>query len=360
MVLKRKITFVLYSIMVLCQIVALCGCDSKSEYNKNMDSAEVSAKIKIGFSMDTLLVERWQKDRDIFVARAQELGAEVLVQNANNDGSQQINQVKYLLEQGINILVIIPHDSDTSATLVQLARKKGIKVISYDRLIRNANVDMYISFDNNKVGNLMAEYITKNVPSGNYIILNGAKTDYNSYMFNNGYKKVLQPYIDNGKISIIEEMWAENWRPESAFKCIEGTLHDGKKIDAIIAANDSLAGAAVEALAEKRLAGRVAVVGHDADLDGCQRVVEGTQLMTVYKPIDKIAKAAAEIAVKMINGEKVEVDKSIYDGKFEVPYYVIDPLPVTKRNMVETVVNDGFHRLEEVYRNIPKAQWPAN
>lgn len=325
-----------------------------------MDSAQVPAKIKIGFSMDTLLVERWQKDRDIFVARAQELGAEVLVQNANNDSTQQDSQVKFLLEQGINILVIIPHDSESSSSLVQLAKKQGIKVISYDRLVRNANVDLYISFDNNKVGELMAQNIIKAVPSGNYVILNGAKTDNNSFMFNDGYKKILNPYIDNGKINIIAEMWADNWRPESAFKCVEDTLQKGKKIDAIIAANDSLAGAAIEALAEKRLAGKVAVAGHDADLDGCQRVVEGTQLMTVYKPIDKIAKAAAEISVKMVNGEKIEMNRSISDGKYDIPYYVIEPIAVTKWNITDTVVNDGFHRLEEVYRNLPKAKWPAN
>ena len=116
----------------------------------------------------------------------------------------------------------------------------------------------------------------------------------------------------------------------------------------------------LSALADIPTGFQVAVVGHDADLDGCQRVVEGTQLMTVYKPIDKIAKAAAEIAVKMVNGEKTEVENRISDGKYEVPYYIIEPVPVTKRNMVETIVEDGFHRLEEVYRNIPKEQWPAN
>ena len=351
---------VLFSLLILCCVLFLWGCKAQSGNNAEQGTEALPPKVKIGFSMDTLLVERWQKDRDIFTARAQELGAEVLVQNANNDGSQQINQAQYLLKQGIDTLVIIPHDSETSSSIVQMAKKQGVKVISYDRLIRNANVDIYISFDSSKIGELMAEHVTGKADSGNYILLNGSKTDNNSFLLNSGFKKILQPYIEKGRIKIIAEIWAENWRPESAFRCVEETLQSGERVDAVIAANDNLAGAAIEALSEKRLAGKIPVAGHDADLDGCQRVVEGTQLMTVYKPIDKLAKAAAEIAVKMAEGEKAEADKSIYDGRYTVPYYVIESTPVTKSNMADTVIKDGFHRLEEVYKYIPKPLWPAN
>lgn len=310
--------------------------------------------MKIGFSMGPVQEDRWQRDRDIFVARAKELGAEVIVQNANEDNDEQLNQVKYLIEQGIDVLVIIPHDANEAVSAVQLAKKAGIKVIAYDRLVLNADIDLYISFDNVRVGEIMAEYIIRKAPRGNYIIINGSETDYNSFMFNEGYYKVLQDYIDQDKIKIIDEVWAKDWKHEYAFNCVEENLQMGRHIDAIIAANDNLATAAIEALAERRLAGKVGVVGHDADIIGCQRVVEGTQLMTVYKPINLIAKAAAENAVKMIKGEEVSVNSEIHNGKNMVPYYMIQPIPITKHNMDEIIIGGGFHRAEDVYRNVPK------
>jgi len=347
-------------LMVLCFFFSSsCGSNSNVDLHADKEAGQGRA-IKIGFSMDTLKEERWQRDRDVFVAKAKELGAEVIVQNANNDSGEQEEQVRYLLEQGIDVLVIVPHDAEKAASIVQMAKKEGVKVISYDRLVRNANVDLYISFDNVKVGELMAGYVASKVPTGNYVIVNGAKTDYNSYMYNKGYKNSLKTFIESGDITVINEVWAEDWMPEEASRCIEVTLREGKRIDAVIAANDSLAGAAIEALAEQRLAGQVAVAGHDADLAGCQRVVEGTQLITVYKPIDSIAKTAAEITIKVAKGEEISTGNSINDGKYDVPYYMIQPVPVTKENMYDTVIQDGFHRLEDVYRNVPETEWPSD
>lgn len=341
--------------LVLASVIGGCGGPPARETAGTKDA---NKKIKIGFSMDTLVQERWIRDRDIFVARASELGAEVIVQIASGDGGDQERQAQYLLEQGINVLVIIPHDADKAASIVHAAKSRGVRVISYDRLVKNAATDLYISFDNIKVGELMAGALAKKVPEGNYVIINGTKLDNNAYMFNQGYKNVLNPLIAEKKITLVDEQWVNEWRYEDAFNYVESDLRTGKEIDAIVAANDTLAGAAVDALSEMRLAGKVAVVGHDADLDGCQRVVEGTQLATIYKPIDKIAKAAAEYAVKMAQGGKVEADDVIFDGKTDVPYYKIEPLLVTKDNMMQVIIGDDFHRLEEVYMNIPKQDWP--
>lgn len=350
-----------FGFLVLCVIVLslVNGCSISSE--KQVKPSEIESDgIKIGFLMDTLKEERWQRDRDIFVASAKELGAEVIVQNGNNDSEEQISQMKYLLEQNVDLLVVVPHDAEKAATLVQMAKKEGKKVISYDRLVKFANVDLYISFDNVKIGSLMAEHVLKAVPKGNYLIINGANTDFNSYMYNQGIKKVLQSHISNGDIRIIGETWTEDWKPEEAAKYVESKLIEGSKIDAIIAANDSLAGAIIEVLSERRLAGKIPVTGHDADLAGCQRVVEGTQLMTIYKPIDKLAKHAAEIAIKMAKGEQVEISHEIFDGKQNVPCVEIQPTAVTKDNVAGTVIQDGFHKLEDVYKFVPKSQWPSN
>jgi D-xylose transport system substrate-binding protein len=149
--------------------------------------------IKIGLSMATLQEERWRRDRDYFAERVKQLGGELIAQNANNDHQEQMQQVEYLLNQQIDILVIVPHDLNQAAAAVQMAKRAGVKVISYDRLIRNAPLDLYISFDVVKVGEFMAEYLVNRVPRGNYVIINGAPTDNNGYLLNQGYKNILNP-----------------------------------------------------------------------------------------------------------------------------------------------------------------------
>lgn len=351
--------FVRTALVLICLILLIIpGCTAEDVIQAPPQGEDQESVIKVGFSMGSTVQERWQRDRDIFVARAKELGAEVLVQNANNDHDEQMRQVRYLIDQGIDILVIIPHDAERSVEAVRMANRAGIKVISYDRLIRNAGADLYISFDNVKVGEYKAKALLKAVPKGNYVIIRGAPTDYNSVMLYQGYMNVLGEPIRNGDIKIVNEAPAHDWAYEEAFKFVEKTLEEGTEIHGIIAANDTLAYAAVEALSEKRLAGKVAVVGQDADLSACQRVVEGTQLMTVYKPIDKLAKAAAEAAVKMVKGEDLGVEETIFDGTYQVPYQTMEPIPVTVENMMDTIVKDSFHRLEDIFINVPKDQWP--
>jgi len=348
----------LYRRMVISLVIISIGSFWVFEVNKKTSQITIPNKIKIGLCMDSLIIERWQIDRDVFMARAKELGADVIVQNAGSDSNEQINQIKYLIAQGVDVLVIVPNDSDTLVPVVTMAKKKGIKVISYDRIIRKGNVDLYITFDNKRVGEIMGEAIEKKVPKGNYIIINGNKQDYNAIEFNKGYMGVLNSSIKSGDIKIINEIWSENWNEEEAIKCVEETIASGLKIDGIVAANDGLAQAVIEVLSENRLAGKVSVVGGDADLSACQRVVEGLQLMTIYKPIVKMAQDAAEAAVKMGKGENVIGNDQINDGLFNVTALREYSTEVTKSNMVDVVIKNNFHKIEDIYRNIPKSEWP--
>lgn len=352
---KRMISFMLLVALTV-PVIFMMGC---SPADKQGPLSQVPDKITIGFSMATLREERWQRDMDIFVAKAKARGAEVIVQNANNSIDDQITQVKYLLDQNIDILIIVPQDAEKSAAAVTLAKKKGIQVICYDRLIKNANADFYVSFDNVSVGEYMASNMVAKVPEGNYIIINGAKTDYNSYMYNQGYKNILDKYTSSNSIKIIDEIWAEDWKPEDSFNCVEKAIQSGQTVDGIIAANDSLAGAAIEALSESRLAGKIPVAGHDADISGCQRVAEGTQLLTIYKPIDKLVDKALDVAFGLLKNNFYSPGDYISDGKNDIPFEKVDPIVVTKDNLVDTVINDGFHRLEDVYLNVPKNLWPS-
>jgi len=355
---KKTGAVLLLIIIFMVSVSLLPGCREPQEDGGEAGSAE-DDKIVIGFAMDTLVHERWLRDRDIFVAKANELGAEVILQIAYSDSREQEKQVQYLLDQGIDILVLVPHDAVSAAAMVKKAKDRGIPVLSYDRLVKNANVDLYISFDNIKVGELMGEAAISQTPKGNYLLLNGSESDNNSSMFRQGYVSKLHDSIEDGSITIVKETWVEDWLYENALAYMQEVMDSGLEIDAIIAGNDTLASAAIHVLTEKRLAGQVTVVGHDADLDGCQRVVEGTQYATIYKPIDIEATKGAEFAVALAKGKHVRVNSTISDGRYIVPFYKIEPILVTKSNMMDTIIKDQFHRMEDVYMNVPKSEWPS-
>ncbi len=354
----RKSRLLQIMMVLILSASMLSGC-GEAPAERMEPSQPEEDKIVIGFAMDTLVHERWLRDRDIFVAKAKEMGAEVILQIAYSDSREQERQVQYLLDQGIDVLVLIPHDAVSAAAMVKKAKDRGVKVISYDRLVKNANVDLYISFDNVKVGELMGQAAVSQAPHGNYLLLNGSEADNNSAMFRDGYMSVLEEGIKNGTIQLLGETWVVDWLYENALADVQKAVDSNTKIDSIIAGNDTLASAAIHVLTEKRLVGSVTVVGHDADLDGCQRVVEGTQYATIYKPIDLEATRGAEFAVTLAKGGLVQANDTINDGRYEVPFYKIEPILVTKDNMMDTIIKDQFHRMEDVYMNIPKSEWPS-
>lgn len=315
--------------------------------------------IIIGFSLSSIVIDRWQRDRDVFIATAKELGAtDVIVQTANEDNDMQIKQIEYLMSEGVDVLVINPDDKDGLADVVKRAKEQGIKVIAYDRSINNANVDVYVSFDNEKLGRLMGETMLKYVPKGNYVIINGSVKDNNSVMYNTGFHQAIDEAVANGSVKIIEEVWGEDWGEEVAINCMEEVIKRGETVDGVIAANDRFAEAAIRVLAENRQAGDVVVIGHDSELSACQRIVEGTQKATIYKSITDMAEGAAKIAIDLANGVEIKTQTTMNDGTYEVPRVMYDVYIVTKENMVDIIVNKGFHRLEDIYQNVPEEQWP--
>lgn len=338
----------------------LTGCGQ--DVNPQKESATnggTAKKLKIGFSIDDLRLERWQHDRDIFVEKAKQLGADVIVQSANGEDAQQLSQIENMLSSGIDALVVIPHNSDAMSAAVNAAKKEGVPVLAYDRLITNSEPDAYVSFDNVKVGELQAQYLTKLVPKGNYFLLGGSPTDNNAKMFRQGQMNIIQPLVDKGDIKIVGDQWAKDWQADAAMQIIENALTATRnKIDVVVASNDSTAGGAIQALAAQRLTGKVAVSGQDADLAATQRIVEGTQSMTVYKPIKALATKAAEVAVQLAKKEKVQAASRINNGKIDVPAILLDPIQVDKNNMMDTVIKDGFQPYDEVYKNVPQDQRP--
>ncbi|QLK61483.1 D-xylose ABC transporter substrate-binding protein [Enterobacteriaceae bacterium Kacie_13] len=307
--------------------------------------AGVAKEIKIGMAIDDLRLERWQKDRDIFVAKAKTLGADVFVQSANGNEETQMAQIENMINRGVDVLVIIPYNGEVLSNVIAEARREGIKVLAYDRMINNADIDFYISFDNEKVGELQAQSLVERVPQGNYFLMGGSPVDNNAKLFRAGQMKVLNPLIKDGKIKVVGDQWADGWLPENALKIMENALTaNNNKIDAVVASNDATAGGAVQALSAQGLAGKVAISGQDADLAAIKRIEAGTQTMTVYKPITKLANDAAEIAVQLGKGETPKSNATLNNGKKEVPSYLLTPISVDKNNIESTVIADGFHK----------------
>lgn len=320
---------------------------------KGGSTAKKSGGLVIGLSMDTLKEERWIGDRDLFVAKARELGAEVLVESANSDDTRQLRDVESLITRGVDALVIIPHNGAAMARAVEMAHAEGIPVLSYDRLITGADTDLYITFDNVKVGELQAQFIADRLPPQGklrLIRIYGAKTDNNAVLFKQGQDNILNPLIQSGRIEVVFEDWAEDWKPENAKKITNAAITKaGQGIDAILASNDGTAGGAIQALIEEGLAGKVIVTGQDADLAGCQRIVAGTQTMTVYKPLSILAKQAADLAVKLASRRPIFAKEESDNGKVKVPSVFLPIYSVTKENLRETVVKDGFRSEKDVY-----------
>jgi D-xylose transport system substrate-binding protein len=339
---------------------ALAACGGSGGGSAPAGGAGGAKKITIGFSMDTLKEERWQRDRDLFVARAEELGARVLVQAANGDDALQNSQAENLLTQGVDVLLVAPHNGKTAAIIVESAHKAGVPVIAYDRLINDSDLDLYISFDNVGVGEMQGNYLVQRKPAGNYVLIGGAPTDNNALLFRKGQMNVIQPLVDKGAIKIVSDQWAKDWQAVEALKHMENALtRSNNQVDAVVASNDGVAGGAIQALAEQKLAGKVLVSGQDAELAACQRIVAGTQSMTVYKPIKLLAHKAAEVAMRLARKEPHgESTKPLNNGKIDVPSILLLPVAVDKDNMAATVIADGYHEVEQVYRDVPKEQWP--
>jgi D-xylose transport system substrate-binding protein len=326
--------------------------------NGGMKKKGPNETVRIGFSMDTLKEERWQRDKELVEKRCKEVGAECEVLVANGNDATQISQAESLVTKGVDVLIVAPHNGQIAASIVEAAHKQGIPVISYDRLIRNSDVDLYVSHQVVKIGQMQAQYALDHAPKGNYVLIFGSETDNNALLLMEGQMQVLKPASDSGQIKIVAQRYAREWLASEALRITEDALtKNNNDIQAIVASNDGTAGGAISAL-PPQLVGQVLVTGQDAALDAVQRIVEGKQTMTIYKPIVPLANSAVDSAIKLARGEALDAKDKINNGKIDVPAILQEPIVLDKNNVMQTVIKDGYHKLEDVYKNVPKDQWP--
>lgn len=311
--------------------------------------------------MDTLKEERWQRDKDLVEKRCKELGMQVNVQVANGDDSLQIKQSENLLTQGVDVLIVAPHNGEIAAAIVEAAHRQGVPVIAYDRLIKNADLDLYISHQVVKIGEMQAQYLLDHVNKkpANFVIVGGSPTDNNAILLHQGQMNVLKPAVDRGDVKIVTDQYAKEWQASAALNIVENALtQSNNQVDGVVCSNDGTARGAVQALEGQGLAGKVLVSGQDADLASLKLIVEGKQTMTIYKAIQPLAHGAVDAAIKLARGEKIATTDTIDNGRKQVPAILLEPIAVDRNNLLDTVVKDGYQTLEQICAGLPPEKCP--
>ncbi len=309
--------------------------------------------------MDSLKIERWQTDLDRFQKRAAELGAVVLVETAEGDDELQLRQAQKLLDSGVKALVLVPHDSDKAKRIVNAAKARQVPLLCYERLVRNPDVSFFIGVDASAVGYLQAFSLSQKAPKGNYVLIGGSPSDNNAKILHDAQMRVLKPRVDRGDIKIVSDTWTKDWDPSEAYAHMSAAIESTKgDIAAVVASNDGTAGGAIQALEDHKLAGKVLVSGQDADLAAIIRILDGTQTMTVYKPLGSQATLAAQAAVAYAKGDTIKTTAAISIGDKIIPATLLAPIAVTKDNIKQTVIKDGFQNLETIQKSLPKEKWP--
>ena len=333
---ERMFKSIAYAVLCLF-IVAGCGSNKPA---------------KIGLLVHALDNERWENDMNYFTEKVKGLGGDVLVEIAGNSAEKQLKQAKKMIMEGVGVLVVIPVDQFAAAEIVKVANAKNVKVISYDRLIKNCKIDYYVSTDNVEIGELQAKYLTTIKPEGNYALIGGAVSDNNSQFLYLGQMNILAPLVEKGDIKIVYNEMTKDWGEGEGYGHTKKLLQKTKgKVDAIIAGNDAIASGVLKALAEEGKQGDVLLAGMDADLHNLQEIVKGNQTCTVYKPYEKLATTAAKLAVKLANCEECEnTFQTVSNGEMLVPSVLHDAMVVNKENLKLTVISEGYQVEEDVFK----------
>jgi D-xylose transport system substrate-binding protein len=340
----KTLTFL--GIGALLTLGSLTACANTGGGDGNSTSTN-GGGAKIGLLLPESKTTRYEAfDRPLFEDKVAELGDyEVLYSNADQDAAKQQQQAESALASGVKVLVLDPVDADAAVSIVNAAKAQNVPVISYDRLVNSKDLDYYISFDNEQVGVLQGQALVDKLKqdgaSGGILMVNGSPTDGNAVLFKKGAHSV----IDKSDLKVLAEYDTPDWSPDKAQEWVAGQLTQfSGQIAGVYAANDGTGGGAIAAMKAADVSPWPIVTGQDAELSAIQRIVSGDQYMTVYKAIKAEAELAAEVAVKLANGETVKGDTET-DG---VPTTLLTPVVVTVDNIMDTVVKDKFYTVDDI------------
>lgn len=302
--------------------------------------------IVIGLTMGDVGQARWIKDRQYIEQTVKGMGGEVVTKVANHSVEQQIEDIRALMAQEVDVMIVVPFDSRRLEKVLQEVRDKGIKVLAYDRLVMDADVDYYVSYNNERVGELQTEYLINKKPRGEYLLIQGPASDHNSELFYRGQANVLSK---SSNVRVMQRARLKNWSGEEGEQIVSNYLATHKVPACIIAPNDDVARGAIRALSDVDGSEGVLITGQDADLASCKQIVAGRQAMTVYKPIKPLAYEAAFTAIRMARKEPVfNITDSLFNGRSSVPSVILAPFPVDAEN-IANVIDDGHFSREALY-----------
>ncbi len=332
---------------------------------------------KVGLSFSDFATERWKNEEVLMRGLLEDLGYEVLSQEANHDVKLQNDQIDNMVSQGAKALIVIAEDGDAIVTSVDKAAEAGVIILAYDRLIKSPNIAAYLSFNNVEVGRQEADGVMSALDMENWdvaskgqariIMMGGSPTDNNAILVRQGQTEIVQPYVDAGKIEIIADQWVDNWDAANALKLMENMLTAaGNDVDGVVASNDGTALGALQAMKAQGLAGVVPISGQDATADGCNSIVKGEQTVSVYKDIRQLSPLAVDLIDKLLKGQAVSgledftlAELTNDDTKTgNVKCLFLPVQQVTKDNVYELIVVSGFQSYDDVYRDIPEDQRP--
>ncbi|SES20035.1 xylose-binding protein [Gracilibacillus ureilyticus] len=338
-----------FTVLIFLFLIACSANDSNND--KSMEEMKLQTdeeKVYVGFAIDTLKEDRWYRDKEFVEKKVTELGGNIKTLAANGNQDVQIEQVKLLINEGIDVLIIVPSNSEAASKATKLAQESGVKVIAYDKLILGTPLDYYVSFDNEKVGEIQAQIVLDQIDEGNFAYIGGSETDNNAHLVRDGAMSILQPLIDSGKINLVYDEFTKDWSKDIAEENINKFLSSNTvTIDGIVTAYDGLAEGALAALGEQ--AGHIPISGQDAELNAIKRIIDGTQTGTVYKPIEALANQASILAMDIASGKDISTNATVNNGNMDVPTILLEPVQVTKENINETIIESGHYTEEEVY-----------
>ncbi len=332
-------------------VVAACGGNGGGGQGSSGGGDQASSG-KIALLLPESKTTRYERhDRPIFTDQVKKLcsDCEILYSNADQDASKQQQQAEAALTNGAQVMVLDPVDAESASVIAQRAKQQGVPVLSYDRLVQNADLDAYVSFDNERVGKLQGQWLVDNVSGGEIVMINGAPTDPNAALF----KKGAHSAIDGSSLKVGKEYDTPDWSPDKAQQEMEQaiTALGQGNINGVYAANDGTAGGAISAMKAAGMDPIPPTTGQDAELAAVQRVLQGTQGMTVYKAIREEATTAAQMAVGLLQDGQIPSDLSttqIDNGQEKVPSVLLEPVVVTKDNVKDTIVADKFWTVDEI------------
>ena len=317
-------------------------------------SAEAK-KVKVGFILKTMQEERYQRDKAIFIKKAESLGAKVYFDSANNDELMQLAKFENMLAKGCKVIVMQPVNTGTAGNMVKMANEEGVKVVGYDSMLVNGPLDAMVMQDSWAVGKLQGEAMVKWMKSkkgkieGKVALIMGQPGDSNAIAMSSGALEIIEK---NPGLQLVAKQAHEGWSSEKAMATAENLLtKHANDIDAFICNNSGMARGVVAALDAQGIADteKVFVAGSDADLVNLQYVAQGKQSVEIWKKIAPLAETAAEVAVQLAKGEKINADKMVNNGFVDVPTIVTPIFLITKDNLESTIIAEGLYTKEQVY-----------